>query len=807
MNIESLVNPKKIRKSRVEYLVKSETSKEFQNNLQIILDELDSDVCNWVPVGQQVNNQMIADITDNMTGIVENLTNISDAYLLQNYNGGDYYSSHDAADKILSDETAKMRFDGYKNSRSRSSDTSITFSDTAHGQPKENFDVFVSPYSSGVQKQNYNFIHGRRGVGGMTALSHTKNGDKFVASASDDDPESWTWTVIQQKQDGDYYYLTVDGEFPSFKGSFDCGSKIGKKSVGTVVKLYSYQFRTNPINATGNAFVRRLSQYLPNPVVPIEIIDTRGNKVQQYEYNGIRNEISQVQKDFHHISDNISVTNIGDVNVNVYIKKKSENQHTNVITTQNEPRVLVSVNGQSHARYMKSRMKSEIGIDRVGENMIIYAEFTDNTLDANENIFNTGRDGFSDAGVEKQFMNAIYRFVSNNKAVERVNKRFAKVEEQNKSVDISGIDLKFGDCVTCKSRDSVYKNISIETEHEKLGERSEVSSSIETLAGELLSCKTEFIGDELRVTVKPDFTDLDRVVCKVNVCDEKSEYSTTFTLKEQESKERSSEESKTISEPDCDSPLVSLATTFSDVSLDCTESGGTAQTQGEKFEFMIENWIESCGESISSTGGKNHPPDYLLKEGPALECKSITGYGRIQTNSSPPEQNLEPDNPRIKDSTADTLRKSSDPKRNMFYAIGSKNQDEIQSTWICQGDILFGEHNLDEITEELQESAMEIAKEYEVETTEDTNEIAKLNGVDNLERINLRIRRMMSFDHPVKLFNYNVEYDLKSSAFVLATNESWFENLSSADKIAIEKNESLKTIELNEKSIVLVVTK
>lgn len=808
MNIESLVNPSKIRKSRVEYLTKSETSMEFRDNLDSILEELDDDVYEWVPVGEQVNNQMIADITDNMTGVVENLTNISDAYLLQNYDGGCYNSSHEAADKILDSESAKMRFDGYKNGRSRNSDTSITFADKAHGQPKENFDVFVSPYSSGLTKQEYDFIQGRRGVGGMTALSHTKNGDKFVASAPDGDPESWTWTVIRQMKNGDYYYLTVGGEFPSFEGKLDCGDGIGEKQIGTVVKLYSYKFKTNPNDVTGNAFRRRLSRYLPNPVVPVEIMDCRTGNNSKYTYTGIKDEIRQNSSAFHNISDTINVTNIGQVDIDVYIKKHStkidDNQSfTNILTSQNETRVMISVNGQSHARYSKSNMKSDSGVYEAGDNMIVYAEFNEDTLEANNNVFNTGRDGFSDAGVEEQFMNTIYNFISGNDTIDKINTEQSEANLMDETVTIDGISRNFKETIRCQDSKTQQKTVIVDTEYDSWDERENTQYEINVLAGELDSYSITTEDNNLDLLLSPSFDKLDRAVCQVTVSDSSNEYSTTFVL-EEEKQDRTVKKPESIeSTPDCNSPIISLALGFnSEVDIN-TDNSHSAHTQGNKFEDFVEQWIKNSGENISAKGGANHPPDYLLENGPALEAKSILGFGRIPTNSSPPEATIDPSNPRLKKETAEKLRDSEKSEREMFYAIGSKTKNTV---WICQGSVLFGEHNLEKITNKLRESADQISDEMNIKTTNDTNEVAKMNGIDSMDNINLRIRRMMSFDHPVNQFeNTAGDYNVRDADLVLAVENNWFNNLTDNDKESIMNNEDLTVCDIQEKSAKLII--
>lgn len=548
--ISNLLNATTIRKSLVEYLAKAETSEEFNNNLNQILEKIDKNNISWTPVGEQYNNNMIADITDNMTGLVENITNSADAYLLQNYMGGNYNSSHQAADELLSNEKSTMRFDG-----SKKDSMSIMFSDSAHGQSKENFDVFVSPYSSGRTKQKYDFIQGMRGVGGMTALAHTDNGEKFIASASNEDPESWTWTVIKQMENDDYYYLTINGEFPTFKGKFDCGEGFGQKEQGTVIKLYNYNLRTNPKDVTNNAFRRRFSRYLPNPVVPVNIIDNRSGCFEKYEYTGIKDEINNKSQAFYdEISGSVDIPTVGSIEISVYIKKRykelkqmSESGEisdeyvgtsTNIMTTNNESRVLVTVNGQSHQRYSKADMKRESNIKNAGDNMLVLVEFNDNTEIANKDIFNTGRNGFSDTGMEKTIMNSVYKFISENKRIDNINNKFTQQIKNEEDTIIQKFNLKGRKKITVNEDDTGTFKLNVGSNHNKWWSQDNISYGLSVLAG----CVNDYSvnidnNDSISVNIDPEFEENDKIICEVFIEDDKNKKEKTLILKKEKESE------------------------------------------------------------------------------------------------------------------------------------------------------------------------------------------------------------------------------------------------------------------------------
>jgi hypothetical protein len=828
IDVNGLLSSSNIRKSEVEYLIQAKDSEELSSFLDQILERVDDQSYEWVPVGQQVNNQMIADITDNMTGLVENLTNISDAYLLKNYDGGNYNSSHDAAEYLLdSTNTAKMRFDGGSGEKN----PSITFSDKAHGQSKDNFEVFVSPYESGVSKQKYDFLQGRRGVGGMTALSHTKDGDKFVASATDDNPESWTWTVIRQKENGDYYYLKINEEFPTFNGVFDCGQGIGKKRRGTVVKLYSYSLKTNPKDATNCAFRRRLSRYLPNPVSPIKIVDIRRDSVNNYTYTGLKDEIREYSSVFYdEITGSVDIFNIGEVSISVFIKKpteildkqdsneqtsnKNSTSYTNILTKQNEPRMMINVNGQSHARYNKSNMMSETGIRGAGENMIILVEFDENTLEANDNIFNTGRDGFSDNGVEEQFITAISEFVVKNSKINEINNTF-KERDDSQEIFVSNTTPLFDETIKCESGENITLKMDIEYNSENISNLSDIEAHINLLSGQIKSkCATFNDQGDLMLKIKPKFENNSTTVCKSVITDVKDNHTHTFVIEEtdnEEKKETSKESYDNVDvENEYDSPLVSLikCSNYADNRMS-SNNVNNVHSKGDQFEDMVEKWIMRTGHNISSRGGKNHPPDYLLEEGPALEAKKVTSTGRVPTNSSPPESEITADNPRLKKETKDTIRNSSNPNRDMFYIIGDKSDKQVKRIWICQGKLLFGSHQLDEITKELRDAAGDVAEKFGIETIEDTNEVAKYNKIDSRDNISLRVRRMMSFNHPSNIFADSTPKlsNIDDRAVILAIKQERFKSLTESDKSSLKDCEDIKIqdVELEDTNVKIIV--
>lgn len=519
--VEELLSASTVKKSKVEYLVQAETDSELEDQMEQVFKWMDDDVIEWSPIGGVVNTDVFGNLTDSMTALVENFTNSSDAYLLQNYDGGDYQNCFEAAEEVLDpeDHRVKMRVDGDKPS-STSDGYSITFSDSAHGQPKDNFDVFVNPLESGLSKQEYDFLQGCRGVGSITALGHTESGYKFIASASDDDPENWTWTIIKSGEDNGYYYLTVGGEMPTFEGKFDCGEGIGVKSQGTVVKLYNYDLPTNPKDAAhGNVFRRELSRYIPEPVVPIELYDTRYSDEPSL-FRGISDEISENEEIFHTETIEKDVFGIGPVEAEVYVglpEEERKEAHENgeidsdlvgslsrYFASNTNKRGLVCVNGQTHHAYTTSELTSLANIDYCGKNTLVVLHLLDNKSTVGESLFNSGRTGFSDTSSKERIEGSVFPEIGESETVQELDSKYEETTNTNNSSSIE-------EMVNITENEDGVKEVTLDIDEDSeeevvLGDGVNVNQSVNEPEPEEESSTLEINERDIVSTVAEDMT-------------------------------------------------------------------------------------------------------------------------------------------------------------------------------------------------------------------------------------------------------------------------------------------------------------
>lgn len=799
--ITDVISTDRIPKNKVEYLVQSETGDDLEDNLNHILNWIDSDLVNWEQIGEFANNNVLTEITDSYTGLVENLTNSSDAYLLQNYDNGNYRNSHEIAEEVINNEKINLVFDG-----ERSGELSVTISDKAHGQKEDNFNVFVDPLNSGKSKQEYDFLQGCRGLGSMTSLSHTKQGYKFVASAHESNPNKWTWTVIKKGEDGNYYYLTVDNEFPSFEGDFNCGDNLGTKSYGTVIKLYSYQLPTNPNDAAeGTVFKRELSRYLPDPVVPVNIIDNRYDS--SYTYSGIESEFAEYNtiKDTKTVFDD--VFSVGDIKIDcLYIdpsKVEESSEYnstdlTDLYTKSNDDRVLVSVNGQTHYRYSISELKSRANLGKIGNNMIVVVHILDSAKSVDNDIFNTGRNGYSNKCAKESLENVIFDTIQNMNEIQEIDDNLDDSDENESPKRMS-----------FKSDSKTLKSNSVEF---SLCANFDINdlSFFEQNELEFYIPSNKFAVDSYEIknsNIQIDINVNEREESKITVISR----CTGFTSAETIDIEFAKKTSNNINSSDENNRrettnILSLATGFENLTTREVEqiydSSNSVNKVGDPCEYFIkdllcgtissENRKDAYRDLLSWEGSPSNPPDIIINNGGVVEVKKQNGEGRIALNSSPPRRTLTSDDEMISDSCRNIM--SGEWTKPVYYSILNVDDNDIKSMWTVDGKCIADKiDNYENTCRQLTES-MDNADVSSF--TSETNELGIVKNMDGAGYTKMRVRRMMHIDHPSSIFSNCVPEDI-NPRFNMVISEDNYESL---DEEEIESNDNInkKQIEIED---------
>ena len=195
---------------------------------------------------------------------------------------------------------------------------------------------------------------------------------------------------------------------------------------------------------------------------------------------------------------------------------------------------------------------------------------------------------------------------------------------------------------------------------------------------------------------------------------------------------------------------------------------------GESLEFFIKDIFcnslkldiiekkELYSKNFSYLGNKNNPPDFIIKNGDAIEIKKIENYSTaIALNSSYQKNKLYQDDPRIT-INCKNCELVNWLEKDIIYVIGvvESKTNKIKILWFIYGNCYSANKEvyqriIDKISCGIEEiSDIEFIK---------TNEIAKVKKVDPLGITDLRVRGMWHIKNPINVFNDVIKIDLKKN--------------------------------------------
>lgn len=225
-------------------------------------------------------------------------------------------------------------------------------------------------------------------------------------------------------------------------------------------------------------------------------------------------------------------------------------------------------------------------------------------------------------------------------------------------------------------------------------------------------------------------------------------------------------------------------------------SSNRINQKGDKLEFFAKDLfcgsfdLESKDEKqkvyenyLSYLGEKNHPPDFILRNGEAFEVKKTTSKaGSVQLNSSHPHKTLESSYEKL----SEKCRNCEDWNvKDLVYIIGRvpKGSSDLDFMWMFYGDCWAAENSLyEKLDNKISEKLNEVIEEIEHgHLSEDTNELGKVKEADPLERTNLRIRGMWKLSHPANEFkkfidNYEQKISDKQPLFTVMKKSKYREH-------------------------------
>jgi NgoPII restriction endonuclease len=205
----------------------------------------------------------------------------------------------------------------------------------------------------------------------------------------------------------------------------------------------------------------------------------------------------------------------------------------------------------------------------------------------------------------------------------------------------------------------------------------------------------------------------------------------------------------------------------------------------------LENKDKKHSEHLSYLGNQNNPPDFIVKNGDAVEVKKIGGLvGSIALNSSYPKSKLHSDDVRILQSCRE-CDGGNWSKKDIIYVVGSVLESKIKTLWFVYGDCYAADREVYEKT--FKSISKKVHEIDHLEFTAETNEIAGVRKIDPLGITYLRVRGMWGIDTPHKVFGSLTEFSRESnfSAFTLMLDEK-YKSFPKEDREEIESNSSIK---------------
>lgn len=238
------------------------------------------------------------------------------------------------------------------------------------------------------------------------------------------------------------------------------------------------------------------------------------------------------------------------------------------------------------------------------------------------------------------------------------------------------------------------------------------------------------------------------------------------------------------------------------------QSKNRINSVGESLEYFIKdifcnsfdtpkvkNKDKNHSEYLSYSGNQNNPPDFIIKNGDAVEVKKIRSQGStIALNSSFPKDKLYKTDSRITKACKNIDEKWD--KKDIIYVIGVVKKGKLKLLWFVYGDCYAADKEVylslfNGISNHINSMRYEFTK---------TNEIGKVKKVDPLGITNFRIRGMWHIKNPLKVFNYldpvfyNKDNDLEVYSIMKTEKYNSFQkNL--RDKL---ENRSSKNIKVND---------
>lgn len=218
----------------------------------------------------------------------------------------------------------------------------------------------------------------------------------------------------------------------------------------------------------------------------------------------------------------------------------------------------------------------------------------------------------------------------------------------------------------------------------------------------------------------------------------------------------------------------------------------------DTFDIPETERLGKWSEIFSYCGNNANPPDFMMRDGDAVEVKKIESPdAALALNSSYPKHTLKSSSPMISSSCRAAENWT---EKDIIYTVGVVSGNKLKHLCIIYGQDYCAS---DECYARIRKQIKEGIETIPLVSFAPTRELGRVNCVDPLGITYLRIRGMWHIENPWRVFDYVYERNFNAEFnFMCVINSEKWHRLENRDKlIDLQKNyPALKIVDVKIKN-------
>ncbi len=218
----------------------------------------------------------------------------------------------------------------------------------------------------------------------------------------------------------------------------------------------------------------------------------------------------------------------------------------------------------------------------------------------------------------------------------------------------------------------------------------------------------------------------------------------------------------------------------------------------DTFECLETERLEKWNEIFSWSGNSSNPPDFMIRNGDAVEVKKIESPdAALALNSSYPKHTLKSSSPFISRACREAEFWT---EKDIIYTVGVVRGNKLKHLCMVYGqDYCASDECYNRIRQQIKNGVESIP---DIEFSE-TRELGRVNRTDPLGITYLRIRGMWHIENPWRVFDYiyNRNFQAEFTFMCIINSEKWARLENHEEIIKLQKDyPALKVAEVKIKN-------